>query len=56
MNRGAVADALVFDPVRVTDPGSERALAIDLNTWNYSVSLYPALRSNGFGVRCVRDN
>jgi hypothetical protein len=39
----------------VTLTGSERALAFGMNTWNYSVSLYPALRSNGFGGRCLRD-
>ncbi len=38
-----------------TPSGSDRALAHGMNIWNYSVSLYPALRSNGFGVRCVRD-
>ena len=39
-----------------TPSGNDRSLAYGMNTWNYSVSLYPALRSNGFGVRCVRDN
>ena len=39
-----------------TPSGSDRALAHGMNTWNFSVSLYPALRSNGFGVRCVREN
>jgi uncharacterized protein (TIGR02145 family) len=39
-----------------TPSGSDRALAHGMNTRNYSVSLYPALRSNGFGVRCVKDN
>ncbi len=38
-----------------TPSGSDRALAHGMNTWNFSVSLYPALRSNGFGVRCVKD-
>jgi uncharacterized protein (TIGR02145 family) len=38
-----------------TPTGSNRALAHGMNTWNFSVSHYPALRSNGFGVRCLRD-
>jgi len=38
-----------------TPSGNDRALAHGMNTWNFSVSLYPALRSNGFGVRCLRD-
>ncbi len=38
-----------------TTYGSDRALAHGMNTWNFSVSLYPALRSNGFGVRCLKD-
>ncbi len=37
-----------------TPSGSDRALAHGMNTWNFSVSLYPALRLNGFGVRCFK--
>jgi uncharacterized protein (TIGR02145 family) len=36
--------------------GTERAIAKGLNEYNPSVSSYTSLRSNAFGVRCVKDN
>ncbi len=35
--------------------GQYRAVSRGLNTIDFSVSFYPSLRANGFGVRCVRD-
>ena len=35
--------------------GPSRAVARGMNTFNYSVSFYPSLKSNAFPVRCVKD-
>lgn len=35
--------------------GLSRALAHGMNDWNYSVSLYPALKANAFPARCLLD-
>jgi uncharacterized protein (TIGR02145 family) len=38
-----------------TASGQSQAMAHGFNEWNFSVSLYPALRANAFPARCVRD-
>ncbi len=38
-----------------TASGLTRSLAFGMNTINFSVSLYPASRSNSFSVRCLKD-
>jgi len=38
-----------------TSHGPFKAWAHGLNEYNYSVSFYPALRSNAFSVRCLMD-
>jgi uncharacterized protein (TIGR02145 family) len=38
-----------------TTSGQQHALAHGMNDWNFSVSLYPAMRANAFPVRCLRD-
>jgi len=38
-----------------TATGPARALSHGLNQQNYSVALYPAIRSDGFPVRCLQD-
>ncbi|MFZ4523363.1 MAG: FISUMP domain-containing protein [Bacteroidales bacterium] len=35
--------------------GQFKALSHGMNTYNYSVSLYPSSRANAFPVRCLRD-
>ena len=39
-----------------TSHGSMKAMAHGMNSIDPSVSAYPALRSNAFSVRCLRDN
>jgi len=34
---------------------AKKAWAHGMNEYNYSVSLYPALKSQAFGVRCIKD-
>ncbi len=38
-----------------TSLGADRAVARGLNNYNPSVSMYPSLRGNAFGVRCIKD-
>jgi uncharacterized protein (TIGR02145 family) len=38
-----------------TSWGQFKALSHGMNTYNYSVSLYPSSRANAFPVRCLRD-
>ena len=38
-----------------TSHGSQKAWAHGMNGTDPSVSLYPALRSNAFSVRCLKD-
>jgi uncharacterized protein (TIGR02145 family) len=38
-----------------TSHGYYKAWAHGLNEYNYSVSYYPAFRSNAFSVRCLKD-
>ena len=35
--------------------GATKALSHGMNTYNYSVSLYPSSRANSFPVRCLKD-
>lgn len=39
-----------------TSLGQLKALSYGMNSWNFSVSLYPSSRANSFSVRCTRDN
>jgi trimeric autotransporter adhesin len=38
-----------------TTDGPFRSIARGMNTYTYSVSFYPSLKSNAFSVRCVKD-
>ncbi|MDP1622990.1 MAG: hypothetical protein Q8M08_11705, partial [Bacteroidales bacterium] len=38
-----------------TSWGQFKILSYGMNSYNYSVSWYPASRANAFAVRCLRD-